>query len=302
MLAARMRLIPLILVAAILLGGCASPSKQSAPDVLTTFYPLTFLAQEIAGDAIRVESIVPSGVEPHDYEPTPDDIKKVHDAKLLIIQGAGFEGWLETARTQAPEARIVTATSGLDLRANADEAEADEIPQDPHAWLDPILYGEMAKNVERALADAYPNHADAFATRLADLTANLTQLDRAFEAGLATCEVRVVITNHAAFGYMAARYNFTMIGLSGLDPESEPTPEAIREAIDAARQHNVTVIFFEELVSPRVAEAVAREVGATTRVLSPVEGIPEDEIAQGRSYFSVMRENIDALRAGMRCS
>jgi zinc transport system substrate-binding protein len=243
---------------------------------------------------------VPAGVEPHDYEPTPNDVKRAQGAKLLLMQGADFEEWIGTV-TEGASVRVVTATSGLALRENPDEEERGDAPQDPHTWLDPLLYANMSRTVEAALVETFPERAEAFRARGEALRANLTQLDADLAAGLATCESRVIVTAHAAFGYLAARYNLTMIPLTGLDPEAEPTAEALRDAVDAARAHNVTTIYFEELVSPAVANAVAREVGATTRVLSPVEGIAPDEAAEGASYLTRMRENLANLREGLRC-
>ena len=291
---------PLVVVS-LLLAGCARPDDDQPPaEVVASFYPLAFLASEIAGPDVRVATLVPSGVEPHDYEPTPNDVKRAQQAKLLIVQGANFEEWLGTV-TEGADVRLVTATSGLALRENPDEEERADAPQDPHTWLDPLLYANASRTIEDAMAERFPEHADAFRARGEALRANLTRLDEDIAAGLASCESRVIVTAHAAFGYLAARYNLTMIPLSGLDPEAEPTAQALREAIDAARAHNVTTIYFEEMVSPAVAEAVAREVGATTRVLSPVEGIAPDEAAQGASYLTRMRENLANLREGLRC-
>lgn len=289
----------ILLAAALLLPGCAQTGEEN-PEVVATFYPLAFLASEIAGPEVRVGTLVPAGVEPHDYDPTPNDVKRAQGAKLLLAQGADFEEWIGTV-TEGASVRVVAATTGLALRENPDEAERGDAPQDPHTWLDPLLYANMSRTVEAALVETFPERAETFRARGEALRANLTQLDADFTAGLASCGSRVIVTAHAAFGYLAARYDLTMIPLTGLDPEAEPTAEALREAVDAARAHNVTTIYFEELVSPVVANAVAREVGAATRVLSPVEGIAPGEAAEGASYLTRMRENLANLREGLRC-
>lgn len=256
---------------------------------MASFYPLEFLARAIGGPDVTVGVITKPGTEPHDYEPTPSDIRNIAGAKLVLVQGASFEGWVERARADAPTTTFRTATDGIPLAGN-----------DPHTWLDPVLYARMAQNVERALAETFPAHADAFHARAAALAANLTQLDRDMARGLAHCGVPFAVTNHAAFGYLASRYDFTLIAISGLDPESEPTPATLQRVVDEVKAHNVTVVFFEDLVSPKVAEAVAREAHATTRVLSPIEGIPPTE--PGADYFSKMRDDLEALRDGMRCA
>lgn len=282
-------LVPVVLLAAA--AGCAQPATGGErPDVMASFYPIEFLARAIGGPDVSVGVIVPPGVEPHDYEPTPGDVARIADAKVVLLQGAGFEAWIGTVREHAPGARFVAVTDGI-----------EGVSGDPHAWLDPTLFARMARNVEAALDASFPGHEAAFRRRAENLTADLAQLDRDFAAGLADCDVRVVVTSHAAFGYLAQRYNFTMIAISGLDPEGEPTPEAMRSVVDEVRRQNVTVVFFEDLVSPAVAEAVAREAHAQTRVLSPIEGILPDEAAQGATYLTKMRDDLAALREGMRC-
>lgn len=288
----------LSLAAALLLAGCAQPADEPPADVLASFYPLAYLAEGIAGPDLRVGTLVPPGVEPHEYEPTPQDVKRAHEARVLLVQGARFESWVQTVAADAPRTRLVVATSGLDLRTGP---EGSGTAQDPHTWLDPLLFANMSRTVETALAEAFPERAEALHARAEALRADLARLDADFSQGLASCGTRVFITTHAAFGYLAARYNLTMVSLSGLDPEAEPDTGAIRGAVEAAREHNVTTIYFEELVSPRVAETVAREVGATTRVLSPVEGLLPSEAAQGASYETKMRENLASLREGLRC-
>lgn len=292
----------LALLAAPALAGCAGESAGPAPDVMATHYPLQFLAQRIVGPDFLVASVVKPGVEPHEYEATPVDVRRIADAKALVILGAGFEGWLRTAQEQAPGTKLVVATEGVSLAPNPDAGEAGELPSDPHAWLDPVLAQDMARAIERGLAGAFPERALQLKENADALVSDLARLDAEYRAGLATCEVRLAITNHAAYGYLASRYNFTELAISGLEPEGQPDPRTMSRIIDEARARNVTVIFFEDLVSPDLAEAIASEVGATTRVLSPIESIAAERVAQGADYFTLMRENLDALKDGMRCA
>lgn len=295
------RILAASLLLAPALAGCAQPDAQ-APDVVATFYPLEFLAERIGGENLTVESVVRGNVEPHDYEPTPADVVRIRGAKLLVLQGAGFEGWVETAREQAGEQATVVAAEGIELAPNPDEDEAAEMPSDPHTWLDPVLYASMARNVEKGLSAAFPEHAPSFAARLDRLLDDLATLDGEYRVGLATCEARTIIANHAAYGYLASRYGFTVVAIHGLEPEDEPDPQTIADVVEAARAINATIIYFEELVTPRMAEIVAEEVGAQTRVLSPIEGIAASEAAEGADYLTLMRENLVNLREGMRCT
>ena len=284
-----------LLTAPALLAGCAAGEEEGA-DVLATFYPLAYATERIVGDAVSVGTLVPAGVEPHDWEPDPTDVARLADARLLVQQGAGFEPWLDglVANLGADAPTLVDSTAGLTLAPSED---ADEPGLDPHTWLDPTLYARQAQAIETALAAAFPEHADGFRARGDALRAELEALDAELEIGLATCEVDLVIANHDAYGYLARRYGFTVEAISGLSPEAEPSPEDLARVIDVAREHNITIVFFEELVSPRVAEVVAEEVGAQTRVLSPIEGA-----ADGKDYLALMRENLVHLREAMRCT
>jgi zinc transport system substrate-binding protein len=288
-----------LLLAAPLLAGCAS--NEPHPDVMATFYPLAWLAERIGGGDVSVGSIVKEGVEPHDYDPTTTDLAKIVDARLLVVQGAGFEKWIQTARSQAANTKVVTATAGIDLHTG-DPSEPDAAnAQDPHTWTDPALYARMARNVEAAMAETFPGKAAGFHARADALVADLNALDREFRSTLAHCQTPFVITGHAAFGYMAQEYNFTQLGIQGLDPDAEPDTATINHVVEEARAHNVTVIFFEDTVSPRLAQTIADEVHAETRVLSPLEAIPQEKIRQGASYLTVQRENLANLRDAMRC-
>ena len=288
-----------LVLLALLVAGCASPSPEPA-DVLATFYPLAFAAERLGGGDLRVGTLVPAGVEPHDWEASAQDVARLDRARVMLAQGAGFEPWLQPLLANLGEDAppLVVTTEGLAL-ANRERQEGGEEASavDPHTWLDPQLYRQQVAAVERALIAAWPEHAEGIRARAAALSAELDALHREHEVGLATCDARVVIANHDAYGYLARAYGFELVAISGLSPEAEPSPDAIARAVDVAREHDLEIVFFEELVSPRVAEVVAEEVGAQTRVLSPIEGRPPEG-----DYLTLMRQNLANLREAMRCT
>lgn len=303
---------PLLVLALVVpaLAGCTQ--SEPAPDVMATFYPLAFLAERIGGPNLTVGTLVPPGVEPHDWEPSSADFDRLGRSNLLLAQGAGFEPWLDGIQAslgdRAPPTTFTTEGLPLVEGGEAHEGEVEvaghegeEGAVDPHTWLDPVLFAQQARAVADAMAVAFPAEADGIRARAASLEADLEQLHREYEASLATCETRVIIANHDAFGYPARRYGFEVVAISGLSPEAEPSPQDLSSAIEAAREHNVTIIFFEDLVSPRVAQIVADEVGATTRVLSPVEGLTDASRAAGEDYATLMRQNLRNLEEAMRC-
>jgi zinc transport system substrate-binding protein len=251
--------------------------------VVAAFYPLAFAASEIGGASVDVENLTPPGAEPHDLEVSPQDVAEIRDADLVLLLGRGFQPQLEDAAGNADNVVRLLDTPSLDVHSNGD----------PHVWLDPVRYSLMVSRIGQELGK------QAVA---GELKRRLTDLDNEFRVGLAHCERHEIVTSHEAFAYLAERYGLEQVAITGLSPEAEPEPGQLQKIIDLVRADGVTTIFFETLVSPRIAETVARETGATTAVLNPIEGLTAEEAAKGEDYFSLMRENLAALRAGLGCS
>jgi zinc transport system substrate-binding protein len=293
------RIVLIALVAGVVAGCGGDDSERTS--VVTAFYPLELAVERIAGDEIDVTNLTPPGVEPHDIELSARDVMTVADADLVVYLGAGFQPALERA-IDSTGAKAVDALAGLPLRQGEEghghEGEAAEEPGpeestvDPHIWLDPVLFQKAVGKIASALGDS---------EQAGPLLAELAKLDDDFRAGLATCEHRELVTSHAAFGYLAERYGLEQVAITGLSPEAEPTPGELSEVVHEVREHGATTIFFETLVSPRLAETVAREVGAKTAVLNPLEGLTRSQLDRGEDYFSVMRENLAALRQALGC-
>jgi zinc transport system substrate-binding protein len=264
-------------------GGGASASGSGETEVVAGFYPLAFAAEEIGRDRVAVTNLTPAGSEPHDLEVSPDDVAALRDADLVLLLGEGFQPQLEDAAGDGDEVLKLLDTQGLALLPD----------EDPHVWLDPLRYAAIARRISAALGE--PAAARPF-------VADLEALDEEFRRGLADCERRELVTSHEAFAYLADRYGLEQVAIAGLSPEAEVDPGRLEEVIDAVRESGATTVFVEPLVSPRIAETVARETGAGTAVLDPLEGLSEDQAANGGDYFSVMRRNLDALRAALGCS
>ena len=310
----------LILVVVLTISGCAgratapvrAPRAATGPEtvpVVASFYPLYEFAARIGGEHAAVRMLVPAGAEPHDYEPTARDVAGLMAAKLLVYNGAGFEPWVEKVLPSLPAAVVkVNATAGLALvgadaegEPNRRAAESGKAGFDPHVWLDPVLAQQQADNILAGFVGANPANRTAYEANEARLKADLRELDARYRQTLQSCRRKVFITNHAAFGYLASRYGLTMLPVSGLSPEAEPSPARLKEIVGLARQHGVRIIYFETLVSPRVAETIAREIGAQTRVLNPLEGLSPEEQRRGATYVRVMDENLRALADGLDC-
>jgi len=277
--------------------------------VAAAFYPLQYVAEQVGGDAVTVHALAKPGAEPHDLELTLGEAAAVAEADLVVYL-RGFQPAVDDVVADRANDRAFDAASVqplLESSAGGHEHDGEDDPdaqagadtddKDPHLWLDPTRLAAVGDRLaERLTAIDGARAADYTAGALALRTA-LQQVDREYAAGLKTCQRREIVTSHAAFGYLAERYDLEQIAITGLTPESEPSPQRLADVIREAREHGATTIFFETLVSPAVAEAIAREVGAATAVLDPIEGL-----RGGTDYLAVMRTNLATLRSALGCS
>ncbi|TGJ98063.1 zinc ABC transporter substrate-binding protein [Actinotalea fermentans ATCC 43279 = JCM 9966 = DSM 3133] len=298
-------------------GGDATGDTQ----VLASFYPLQFVAERVGGDRVSVSNLTPPAAEPHDLELSPAQARSIGTADLVVYQ-SGFQAAVDEAVEARDPAHLVDATQAAGLEehpgesttAGSGDAEDEHATHDdhaddghdhsseggldPHFWLDPARLVPVAEQVAAELTAVDPDGADEYAANLDALTADLTALDAEYEAGLASCASPYLVTSHEAFGYLAERYGLEQVGITGIDPEAEPSPARLREVADIIRDHGVTTIFFETLTSPKVTQTLAQDVGVQAAVLDPLEGLSTD----GTDYLGVMQTNLEALRTGLTCA
>ncbi len=299
-----MRRVVLVLVAMFVLGACGDGGGGAAqgdgrPEVVAAFYPLFEAAQRVGGDRVQVRNVTPAGGEPHDLELSSRQVDRIEDADVVLFFGRGFQPALETVAGRSKGTTVDLLAEVGDLRAAA--PGDDELDVDPHVWLDPSLFKAMVARVATALSQADPANQAAYQANAGAYSRELDDLDSAFAQGLARCDRTSVVTSHAAFGYLTGRYGLTQEPIAGLEPESEPNPQRMGELAAKVRAEGTTTVFYETLVSPKVAESLAREAGVGTAVLDPLEGLSEDDIRAGKSYVSVMRDNLAALRLALGC-
>lgn len=278
----------------------AIPSPAGKLSVVASFYPLYFLAQQIGGDKASVANVTPAGAEPHDYEPTARDIAGIEDSGLLIIDGRGLEAWSDRVRKNLDPAKTVVVVAGEGFMTRQVEEEGKTIV-DPHVWLSPPLVAQMADRIAAGFAKADAPNAAYYRENADALKAKLETLDAEYRRGLADCARKDFITSHAAFGYLAASYGLTQVAITGISPDAEPSSKALAEIAKFAKDNGVKYVFFESLVSPKLSDTIAKEIGAKTLVLDPIEGIIPEELAAGRDYLSVMRDNLANLQIALQC-
>jgi zinc transport system substrate-binding protein len=284
-----MRIVPVCIAAALLVAGCGAASgAKGKTSVVAAFYPLAFAADQLGGPKVEVTNLTPPGAEPHDIELTPKDVGRLQQADVVLYLSHGFQPAVEQAVAGAHGKRV-DVLAGLDLRRGVgDEAGKS----DPHVWLDPMLFARVVRRIGDALGE--PARARALVKRV-------LALDGEYRRTLAHCARRDFVTSHAAFGYLAARYRLHQIPITGIDPESEPSPQRLSDLIALVRREHVTTVFFERLVSPRLAETVARDAGARAKILDPIEGLTPGEQDHGDTYLTLMRKNLQQLRSALGC-
>ncbi|MBP9751344.1 MAG: zinc ABC transporter substrate-binding protein [Candidatus Moranbacteria bacterium] len=300
--------------------------------VVATFYPLAEFSRMVGGDLADVSVVVSPGVEPHDYEPTPRDLVSIENADVFVLNGAEMDPWAEKLVPALREkgVSVVIAAESVTLLAaeehdehheegngghDADEADSEHDAHeeeaheekhehgayDPHFWLDPIYAESIVGSIRMALVEKDADNARTYEANAAAALSELATLDGEYRTILSTCARDEVITSHNAFAYLAGRYGFGAHSIAGLSPEAEPSAGRIAELVDLAKKENIRYIFFETLVSPKVSETLAREIGAETLVFDPLEGLSAEDAAAGKNYFSVMRENLANLSMALEC-
>jgi zinc transport system substrate-binding protein len=286
-------------------------NDNNGPDkikITTSFYPVYFLSKEIAGDKADVFNITPAGAEPHDYEPKAQDMARMEDSKMIVINGGGLEAWADNAKTNLKDGAImVVAGEGLfsesehEKDGHEGKDEHGHEGTDPHIWLDPVLVKEMANRILDGFIQIDPTNENYYKANTEDLILRLENLDNEYTKGLADCKSRDIITSHSAFGYLAAAYGLNQVSVAGLSPDEEPSVQQLAEVSEFAKDNNIKYIFFESLISPKLSETIATEVGAKTLVLNPIEGLSDQEILQGKDYFSEMQNNLTNLKTALEC-
>jgi zinc transport system substrate-binding protein len=285
-----------VALAAKLLTGCESGGSSGPSGRLTVvagFYPLAWMAEVVGGRHVEVESLTAAGQEPHDLELAARDVAALVDAEAVVYLG-GFQPAVDEAADQAPAERVYDAAPAADLDLTDEGGAAD-----PHFWLDPIRFVSVVESFTAFLSVRDPAHEAAFAANRDEVVSALESLDADLRDGLASCEDGRLVTSHDAFGYLAARYGFEEIGITGLSPEAEPSPADVADVIRFVDDHDVRTVYVETLVSPDVADAIAEETGARTAVLDPIEGLTG--ASEGGDYLEVMRANLATLREGQAC-
>ena len=322
-------------------GDTESQAMQKV-SVVTSFYPQTHFAEEVAGDLATVEQITPLGSDPHSYEPTPKKMQQVYNADLLIFNGAGQDEWAERIHSELEGngVRTIAATEIVERMAyeeedhdehddhdehghhddHADHDDHDDHEDDhedhdehghhdhehgewdPHVWLDPVRAQKIVQTIASELSAIDPTNAEGYKSNADSYVLRLQELDTDIRTGLSNCALDSVIVSHDAFRYLAARYEFHTLEIAGLSPSAVPSPARLAELADVASEEGIQHVFFETHVSSALSDTLAEEIGAETLVLHSLEARTQEERTAGKTYIDLMRQNFANLQIALQCS
>ncbi|SMQ86969.1 zinc transport system substrate-binding protein [Bacillus sp. OV166] len=304
------RLLCPIIIFLMVISGCSNAAQTKGEkasegtkklQIVTTFYPMYYFTQKVAGSSANVELLIPNGAEPHDWEPTAKDMAKIQDADMFIYNSRYFESWTEKVLKSINDSNltVVEASKGIELMnalESEDENHSHASSKDPHVWLSPVLAQQEVDTIAKALEQLDPNNKKQYENNAVDFKSQLADLDRLYKETIDKAKKKEFVTQHAAFGYLAKQYGLAQIPIAGLSPDVEPTLGKLKELAEVTKKKNVKVIYFEGLTSSKVAQTLANEIGAKTEVLNPLEGLTKEEQEKGLDFIDVMKKNLEALK------
>jgi zinc transport system substrate-binding protein len=288
-------LIAILLIMALILGitSCGTKTVESSkPVVYASFYPIYDLASKIGGDKITVRTIIPPGVEPHDWEPTTKDVAEMTKAKTILYLGLGMDSWIDKIKTNAPNVTFYEVSKGVTPIVEGNQTN-------PHIWLSPKEALTMAKNINEALQKTFPNDKDYFEKNYQNLKTTLETLDKEYTETLSQTKHKTFIVYHSAFDYLARDYGLKQEALVGSDEEAEVSPARMTEIINLIKSENIKYIFTEPLTSPKPIQTIAKETGVQVLPLSTIEGLTKEDIKKKGDYISLMKQNLENLKKGL---
>jgi zinc transport system substrate-binding protein len=293
----RGRTVAWIVAGLLLLLGCSKEEETGKPRVVCSLFPLYEFARAVGGDKADVRLLLPPGVEPHAWEPKAGDMVAISNADLFLCVSKDLEPWANDIVKGASGGALLFAAATEGIESLGEES------RDPHIWLDLRYDQVIVERIARALSSIDPDNEDHYRQRARAYNRKLLALDQRYEEALATCRHRyLLLGGHSAFSHLARRYGLREIPLYGVSADSEPTPRRLAEVVEIAKERKVKYIFFETLVSPKLARVVADEVGAQMLVLNPGANMTKDQFDGGVTFLGILEENLENLKKGLECN
>lgn len=308
-------LVTALFTTSVLLVGCQSKNKTDHAsedhklNIVTSFYPMYEFTKEVTGDKANISMLIPSSVEPHDWEPAAKDLEQIQKSDALVFNNENMETWVDEVKNTVDSKDLTIVDASKDIKLlpfSAEEQEGEEHAHeehkhefDPHLWLSPKMAIKEVKNIANNLAKADPENKQVYLDNEKNYVEKLEKLDQEYAKALANVKNKEIITQHAAFGYLADSYGLKQVPIAGLSPDNEPSAKKIKELKEFAKKHNINTIFFEENASSKVAETLANELHAKTAVLDTLEGLSEKDQKNGETYITIMEKNLKVLQEAL---
>lgn len=311
-------MVALSLALLLLLAACdtanvesRTPAAAGKLQVVTTLFPLYDFARSIAGERAEVTLLLPPGMEPHSFEPKPDDMVRIARAGLFVYTNPIMEPWAARVIQGVAQGtvRVVDAGRGVAYQKVAPDGDDDGHDHghhagglDPHIWLDLGNARLMVNSILDGFTNADPANAAYYRNNASLLRSRLDDLDRRYFEGLSSCRRREFLHGgHYTFGYLARRYNLSYRSLSGVSSESEPSAARMAGMVRLIRESGGQYLFAEELLSPRLTETLAAEAGVRVLRLHGCHNLGRDDFRAGLTFISLMEQNLANLRKGLAC-
>ncbi len=310
-------ILPIILLLLIIIGAVIFQGERVQEEkevlVVASFYPLFELSSMIGGDRVEVVNLTPPGVDPHDFEPSLRDLSKIERADIFLYNGGGLEPWAEKKDHELEDREDIVVLNMSSyfhlLEGDKDHHHEEEDHEenhhhhhlDPHIWLDPLMVSEMINIILDNLIKVDPLGEEYYKENAKKPRALAEELHNRYKAGLGDCRLKSVVISHASLGYLAKRYNFEMISISGISPQEEPSPQKMAQITEMIREKGVGHVFFETTIPSNLASTIANETGSEVLIFNPAASPTKEDIAQEKNYFSLMRDNLEQLRTALDC-
>jgi len=292
----------LLMLSVFLVVGCSNntPVESGKLKVVASFYPMYDFTKNVGGDRIEVRSLIPTGVEPHEYEPTPQDIKDLNSANILVLNGVIESSWAPQLLEGINNKNLIVVDTSKDIQL-VGSMDADEPGNDPHIWLDPVLAKKQVIAIRDALIQADPEGKEYYEKNAQDYISKLDTLDSEFRSTFETCQKKDVLITHATLAYFCKEYGCNQIPVEGVNAEGDPSPAVLAEIIKQAKEKNITTVFVENLMNPKSAKTIAEEINGKAVVFNSVHGLTSEEEAKGENYLSQMQENVNIIKESLEC-
>lgn len=306
----------LTLIFAFILSACGNTTKDEnkQPTVFTTVYPITYFTQQIAGNTLNVQSIYPTGANEHSFEPTQKDMLALANADLFFYIGLGLEGFVNKAEKtlDSESVQFVSLTNSMDESLflevsehsheeenNAHDNEEIDHNIDPHIWLSPTISKDLVNTIHKQLIEKYPENKSLYDENVKALQDKLSKLDSDFSNMAQNADNKIFFVSHAAFGYIAHDYGLEQVAIAGLNSQDEPSQKELAHIVEDAKQHNISVVFFEQNVSSNLTKVIQESIGASASTLHNLSVLTDEDVKNKEDYFTLMNQNLKNLSAAL---